>query len=208
MARMVADPQALIDRIDASKAHVEAGTILTSMPMSKAVGWSWVNLRKHIEEDPDFPVAKRGSEGVPYEFDAHAVFAHLILRATQEIEKRTVGRDRIARLSGIDSIAGIDALTVDELVKINGVQTSVQRRKIEQRDFVPRVEVETEISGIFTMLQTEILGRASQLDPAGQWPPEVRKAVEQSDRTLLVHLHDMVTHRMVNASRPATGTGV
>jgi hypothetical protein len=125
-------------------------------------------------------------------FNGRDVLAHMISKLELEQKERDARAARVATMAGVPEHVARSGIPVADLVKIDQLQTSAQRRKIEQREYIRRVEAESVITGMFTTMQSETLAIASRLDPSGQWPPEVRASVADELRSVLVKVHDGV----------------
>jgi hypothetical protein len=189
--RKPADPTARLALLTAARAQVEPGTILNAADMARVAGMTWRNLNITIERDPAFPVVKRGSEGIAWEFNAAAAIDHMIGVCRSVIADNDQHAARIARMAGMDVPASIGAgLSLQDFTIVDRLQREAQRRKIEQRDYVPRREVERLVEGMLGLVQNNMIGRAGKLDPAGKWPAQIRAEIVEEDRSFLVRLHD------------------
>lgn len=68
--------------------------------LARFLRMSLPTLRDRLAADPEIPVVRRGSNGVPWEFDAHAVQAHFERRARERAEaeaQRRVQLDAMRR---------------------------------------------------------------------------------------------------------------
>jgi hypothetical protein len=180
---------ALIER----RKKVRKGEQFNADEMAAIAGMTWRNLKPQVDEDPAFPIVSRGSEGKPWVFDGRAVLDHMIARLELEAKEQQAREERVALMAGISPDLAASGMSVADLVKIDQLQTNAQRRKIEQGEYVRRDDAENAITGMFTTMQSETLATVSRLDPAGQWPPEVRAAVADALRTLLVRVHNGVS---------------
>lgn len=200
MARQAPDPSARLATLRAARAKLVATPDVpervTAGEMAKIVGLSWRRLSDQIEKDPDFPVARRGSEGLSYEFAPLDVVDHMIRRLDEQLDTRRAKAERMAAIAGMPAETASHGLSIDELIKLDGLQTAVQRRKIEQRQYVRADEHANVIADIFTTMQSETLAITGRLDPAGRWPANVRAEVTEAMRSLLVRLHDKLGDRL------------
>jgi hypothetical protein len=204
MARQPADPSARLAVLRAVRKAVGPGEEFIGEEMAKVLRVSWRSLSDLIDDHPEWPVLQRGSEGIPWRFNGRALIDAMIA------SYQAVQKERAARSARIQALSGVaipkeaaERFSLVELKQIDGLQREIQRRKVEQRGYVPIDEHRRIVTSIFTTVQTEILSAAPELDPAGKWPAEVRAAVIDHNRTLLVRLHDQVRDRLTDDVRPA-----
>jgi hypothetical protein len=80
----------------------------------------------------------------------------------------------IAEVAGISPELADSGMSLEELRMLDAMlQVSTQRRKIEQRLYVPLAEHEAVIADVFTTMQAEVLSTVGRLDPSGKWPAAV-----------------------------------
>lgn len=205
MARQPPDPSARIALLKERRAQLVKRKIkgpVNGEEMAKIAGVTWRSLKPQIEEDPEWPCLARGSEGVAYQFKPREVLDHMIRRLEEKLKDRTARNRRIAEMAGFDPKLADTGMSLEELRQLDTLQVSVQRRKIEQRSYVPLDEFEAIIADVFTTIQAETLSTAGRLDPSGKWPGPVRAAVKEEMRSLLVRLHDKLGSRF----NPNAGT--
>lgn len=193
MARQSPDPSARIALLKAARVNLVKSKIkgpVNGHEMAKIAGMTWRNLKFQIEADPDWPCLMRGSEGVAYQFDPRKVLDHMVRRLQAKLNERTTRNRRIAEMAGFDPDLADTGLSIDELRQLDALQVSVQRRKIEQRTYVPLGEFEAVLADVFSTMQAETLSLVGRLDPSGRWPAPVRADVKDELRSLLVRLHD------------------
>lgn len=195
MARQAPDQSARIALLKAARANLRKQKIkgpVNADEMAKIAGQTWRNLKPQIEADPEWPCLMRGSEGVAYQFDPKAVLDHMVKRLEEKLKERTDRNRRIAEMAGFQPELADTGLSIEELRHLDQLQTSVQRRKIEQRSYVPLADHEAIIADLFSTMQAETLSTVGRLDPAGKWPALVRAAVREEMRSLLVRIHDQL----------------
>lgn len=199
MARTPADPSARLAVLRAARAIVGEGDKLNQAELATAIGLTTRQLREHLAEHPEWPVEQRGSEGKDYIFDGGAILDAMIAHWEGKLREREERAERIAKLAGITVPAeAAGRLSLQDLREIEKLGREAQRRKIEQRDYVPKAEHEAVLTDVFTTVQTEILSAHAVLDPAGKWPPDVRADVIDFGRTLLVTIHDKIKDRLTD----------
>ena len=148
-------------------------------------------MSREVKADKDFPVKTYGAEGIEYEFQAVKAIKYMIGTCDAKLAARRSKMDLISSLSGIEIPASAARdFGIAELKQIDQIQTSTQKRKIEQSLYVLKVHHEKCITELATLVQTEVLSTASRLDASGQWPPEIRSSVEEALKNILVVIHD------------------
>lgn len=200
MSRQPSDPSArlalLRDALDKTRAELKGkkgdARFVNADEMAAIAGITWKAMKPQVEADPKWPVQRKGSEGVAYLFAPVKVLEHMIAGLEAKLAQREERAARIARMSGVAVAPAQASLDVRELKAIDDLQTSVQRRKIEQGFYVKRADHEATVADIFSTMQAETLATVSRLDPAGRWPATVRVEVADAMRTLLVRLHDKI----------------
>jgi hypothetical protein len=139
---------------------------------------------------------------VPWEFDAAAVLDHLIAQARTSRSGREARLAEVSRLAGLGGQAG-DLSPSDRPAGVAGsasemlegaraigamidAQAKVRGEKQAQGRFVDAEAARSVLWDMMTTMQTETIAVASKMDPAGQWPPELRGQVEEELRNVLL----------------------
>jgi hypothetical protein len=212
LPRAIADPSARIELLKARRAKFVKSKIkgpVQAEELAQIVGMSWRStLKPMVDEDPNFPCLMRGSEGVAYKFDALKAIDYIIKVLAAKLKERTTRIAAMAEMAGFDPQLAEAGMSLDELRTLDALQVSMQRRKIEQRNYVPLAEFEATIADIFSTIQAELLSTAGRLDPSGRWPAAVRNAVREEMRSVLVRTHDKLGKRLnPNAATAPRRTG-
>lgn len=148
-------------------------------------------MSREIKADKKFPVKIYGAEGIEYEFYAVKAIKYMIGVCDAKLALRRSKMDLISSLSGIEVPTSTSRdFGIAELKQIDQIQTSTQKRKIEQSVYVLKTHHERCITELATLVQTEVLSTASRLDASGQWPPDIRSSVEEALKDILVVIHD------------------
>lgn len=190
MARKSADPTYRLKVYRAAREIVRRDEVANADEMAKILKMTWRNLRLIIDADPTFPIQSRGAEGVAWEFRVVKVLDHLIKRCRGEIDANADKARRLAELAGVSVPDDAAGMSLADLRQINLLQMDAQRRKMDQGQWVPRAQVQTLFTNFFSMVQSEHQATAAKIDPSGRLPAEVRAAVQDHMRGLLVRLHD------------------
>lgn len=203
--RRRSDPSPRLTMLRNARRKLKKGEMFNADEMAAVAGMTWRNMKPQVEADPKWPTVRRGSEGVAWQFNGRDVLGHMIGKLEVEQKERDARSARVAAMAGIPAEVARSGISVADLVKIDQLQTSAQRRKIEQREYVRRIEAENVITGIFTTMQSETLSLVAKLDPAGRWPASVRSEISDELRTLLVKLRDQVEGWLTEDARSTGG---
>ena len=209
------DPGARLELLLAARKQIGRKKILLNAEeMAGAAGMSWRNLKTIIDRDPEFPVKRRGSEGVPWEFEAAKALDRMIATARAVIADRERRKARAASLAGIRSSGSAsfpagsanppgsgsaaremleDARAINALVD---AQTKMRIERQKQRELLERSEVESLAWDMMTTMQAETMAISSKLDPAGRWDPSFRREVEDELGNVLVTVRSRLERRI------------
>jgi hypothetical protein len=213
VGRKPADPKARLKILRSARASAKNSDVLGADDMAAAVAMTWRGLKKSIDADPDFPIQRRGGEGVPYQFSAIAALDHMIARCEAAVAERRARQDKVDRLSGAPRDEAVEPakidddtpLSVSELRSLGEAQMTAHKLKLLQNRYVDRDKNAAVLADYHSHLQSNVLGLVGKVDPAGQWPAAVRLAVEDGMRNLLVELQALMT-RHLESQRVATPT--
>lgn len=176
--------------------------------MAKVLEMTDRNLAIIMEKDAEFPVVARGGQGVAYQLNARAVIDHLIAGCRALLADRKKRATRLNRLAsaGADVSAAEaedETLSPQDLKTTGDAQMTVHKLKLAQGKYLAKDAALAFLLDYHGQFQSETLGLLSRIDPAGQWPAEVRKGVDEGMRTLLVNLQTamdlfIAKHRVPN----------
>lgn len=207
--RKPADPSARLALLRPVLAALAPDTLLNADDMAKAAGMTWRNMKLTIDRDADFPIRFRGGEGVAWQFDALAVIRHLIASCESKIADGRAKMTRLALLTGIAAeppeSGEAPAMSANELKQATDAMLAVHKLKLARGEYLQKAEAMAFFVDLMSSFQADVLHMVGKIDPAGQWPAEQRKAVEDQMRTLLVGVQDRVNrftdrHRVPAAS--------
>lgn len=206
MARKIADPTERLRLLSARREVATPEDIVNAEEMAQIAGITWRNLKIQIDQDPHFPIRKRGAEGSAWEFSVIDVLDHMIGQLRSKIERRDERERRKHELIGAVAEEEIPSgLTLSDFSEINRIQTDMQRRKIEQGLWIEKSRHVEVITAIFMTIQQRITAWPSKLDAAGLLPPDVRAAMKDESRTLLVDIHDALGESLAEHVRSTGG---
>jgi hypothetical protein len=192
----------------AARERVKKGDVLNRPEMAKVLEMTDRNLSIIMEKDPDFPIAVRGRQGVAYQLDGRAVIDHMIAGCRALLAERKKRATRLNRLASAGAdVAAAEAedetLSPQDLKITGDAQMTAHKLKLAQGKYLPKDAALAFMLDYHGRFQSETLGLLSRVDPAGQWPAEVRKGVDDGMRTLLVNLQAamdafIASHRVQN----------
>lgn len=223
MPRVATDPTAYADALTAARADAAPATIVHAQELARAIGATWRIVEGWIHRDPDFPVRRRGGQGTPWQFDLIPVLDHLIARAEALTAARRARKADVSRLAGFgggeaasplaaDPPAGPGAAAAevaDRGAEARGLKALAEARmqihklKVLQGEYVRRDRVEALLADLMATMQAETLAVSAKRDPGGLWPPEVRVAVDEEQRNVLVTVRDKLDAALTDWARGA-----
>lgn len=192
MARPATKHSARLQQLEKARPKVMAlprGEILTSMPMAKLLGVRWAALRDWCNEIEGFEESgafQRGSNGLKYEFCPVRTLWFLIeyFRALTESEVQKADRVHAMALgSAAEAMRGID---LDDMRKILDTQGRLMDMRERARELVDAGTTRSALNQVFSRMQEVALTAAQELDPSGQWSPEVRAIFDKAMQGVLL----------------------
>jgi phage terminase Nu1 subunit (DNA packaging protein) len=204
MPRVAADPSTYLDALTKAREAAKPGAVVSAQVLARTTGITWRVLERWIDEDPSVPVISRGAVGAKWEFDLVAVLDHLIKRARSITKTKRARREKVTRLAGFGPTdpapadpsppPASDAMDrgndIRNIKLLAEAQMLTHRLKQQQGQYIPADAVAAAFADMMTTMQTETLATTAKLDPAGIWPPEIRLAVEDDLRTMLITVRD------------------
>ncbi len=193
MARSATGPAARLRRLEAAleKAKkLKRGSVLTAEPMRELLGVSWPVLRDWCNDIAGFEESGafvRGGNGVEWEFKPATTIRFLIKHFKAEQQARQAKAREVRRLVGGSRLDGLpDDFDLDQINKM--IRTSALLREERQRagELVDAAKVSEALRTMMTEMQQAGVKAASQQDPTGQWPPEIREKFEDAVNNVLV----------------------
>ncbi|PZU59818.1 MAG: hypothetical protein DI547_04905 [Sphingobium sp.] len=188
MARTASDPNDLIRRLEAALKQARPRDTADARLMADIVGMTWRNLlMTHIEPDPKFPIERRGSEGVPWEFRVVRVLRHMLKRAREKIAANDEHARKVRRLTSftVPEAEG-GAVSMADLSRLADLTIKAQGMKERQKLYVPADTVRDFLSRYNARIRDAILGTPARLDPTGALDPSARAFIDDEMRNLAV----------------------
>jgi len=208
MSRRPADPIARLAKLEAARAAIDDTETFNARDMATI---AWRNMREIVAADQDFPVAVRGSEGVPFVFNGAAVLDYMIAKARSVQADRERRTDRATFLAGLGAQAGPspsgnskgsgsaarelmeDAKALSALID---VQAKLRAEKVAQGKLIDRAETEDFLWRWLSGLQSSVLAIEGRIDKAGKIEPDIRTAVKDELAAALVEMRTELEKRI------------
>ncbi|MAC56924.1 MAG: hypothetical protein CMH85_01300 [Novosphingobium sp.] len=192
MARRPTKHSARLKRLEAARPKIAAlprGTLLTSVPMAKALGVNWPTLRGWCDDIDGFEESgafERGSNGAKYEFcpvrTLWFLIEHFENLARSEVEKA----ERLNALAlgpQADAARGLD---LDDMKKVLDTQDRLMDARERAGELTDAATMRTLLTKVFSSMQEVPLTVAQELDPSGQWPAEFRANFDRAMQSVLL----------------------
>lgn len=193
MARSATSPAARLQRLEAALAKARAmkrGTVLTFEPMMELLGVSRPVLRDWCREIPGFAESgafEGGGNGIEYRFNPVKTVRFLIRHFTAERDARVAKAREVRRMVAGDRLEGLpDDFDLDEIRKMIQVHAALREERQRAGELVDAARAREALRAMTTEMQQAGVKAASQQDPTGQWPPEIREAFEDAVNNVLV----------------------
>jgi hypothetical protein len=194
MSKAVTDLSARIRKLELAEARAKAlprAAVLSSKPMSELLGVSWVTLRGYCDEIDGFEASGsfvRGGNGIEWVFKPARTVAYL-LKHFRSVSVRQAAKSRkVTKAVGV-TLSDDDAPSLAETKDLVNLTLTVTAAQERQHRYAPADEVANFIAGYNEELVSGILGVKTKVDPNGNLPPALRKAVDEELRSLATALH-------------------
>jgi hypothetical protein len=169
---------------------VKRGAVMSAEPMRELLRVSWPTLRQWCRDIPGFAESGAfvgGGNGVDYEFKPVATVKFLLKHFRAEQDARLAKAREVRRLVGAEQLAGLpDDIDIDELRKVVQLQGQLIEARVKAGELVDAEKVRNALAGLFTKMQQAGVKAASEQDPTGQWPPEIRESFDDAVSNVLV----------------------
>ena len=195
MAAQAISHGARLRQLEAAKARADAlprKARLSFVPMMDLLG---VRARKTVIEWCDLPgMAEsgayiRGDNGIAWEFEPRKFVAALIKHYRSLIAGQAKKSQKIAKAVGVTLPAAEESVSMAETKQLVELTLTVTAAQEKQGRYTVADEVADFIAGYNEDLVSGILGVKTKVDPNGNLPPTVRKAVDEELRSLATALH-------------------
>lgn len=195
---MPAQPNSLnarLRQLEAAKARAEAlsrGAKISFEPMREILGLrsakalrDWCNEIDGFEDSGCFV---RGGNGIEWEFDPRKTVAFLVKHFTKQIEAQAKKSRKLAEAVGV-KLPAQETPSLQETKQLVELTLTVTAAQEKQHRYMVADEVADFIAGYNEELVNGILGVKTKVDPNGNLPPAIRKAVDEELRRLATNLH-------------------
>lgn len=171
---------ARIEGLVTAKARIDAlpdGEKLSSKPMADILSVSWPTLRGWCEFPALTGAFVRGGNGIEWEFDPRKTVDALLEHFRADMAQRQERNARVIAATGVQLGEGEPIGDIAEIDRQLALTMRVAEMKEKQGRYIPADEVR-DFFRVYNQLVIEsIMGVRSQVDPTGQLPASVAKAV-------------------------------
>ncbi len=170
-------------------AALPRGVLLTSDPMAKTLGVNWKTLRDWCNDLDGFEESgafERGSNGLKYEFCPVRTLWFLIEHFRAQSEAEVAKADRVNAMVLGPEVEAPSGLDLDDMRKILDLQDRLLATRNRAGDLTDAKVVGTALNKVFSRMQEVALTAPQELDPAGQWSPEVRGRIDLAMQHMLL----------------------
>lgn len=208
MARPSTNLNSRLEKLDAAAARaakLKRGTKLTAMPMAELLGVRWPTLRDWCDEIGELEASGavvRGGNGIDWSFDPRRSTKILAAHFRAKIEGQAKKSREITKAIGVNMPAGESAPSFGETKQLVDLTLAVTAAAEKQKQFARADEVADFIDGYNQAVVDGILGVRTKVDPNGNLPPHVRKAVDDHLRSLAAKVHERAA-KYIGAQRSA-----
>lgn len=198
MAHSATSPAARLKRLETALAEakkLKRGTVLTGqstkeMSMARLIGVSWPVLRDWCREIPGFAESgafEGGGNGIEYRFKPVPTIKFLIRHFEAERDARAAKAREHLRLVAGDRFTDVsDDLDLDDLRKLIQLQSAVREERERAGELIEAAKAREALNAMTAAMQRAGVKAASQQDPTGRWPPEIRESFEDAVNNVLV----------------------
>jgi hypothetical protein len=180
------DPTQLLRRLEAALKKAKPRDVVSLSPMAQMCGMTARNLQvTYIDQDPNFPIQKRGGEGVAWELRPTVVLRYLIKRTKAKEAEVARKAHRIAEMTGV-KVDSDQRFDVGDLSKLIDLTLKTQKAKQDQGAYVPAEKMAQFVADYNRTLSSGLLSIPGKVDEVGRIPVEVRAAIDEHIRALAV----------------------
>lgn len=158
--------------------------VINKRQLAKLIGVSLPTVSALIERysDQGFPVARRGTNGVEWQFDGAAVVEFLRDRQAEEAATRSARDELLAQLvlPLEPPPAGATATVISVKDQLDALKLREALRKEAETAgrLVDAAEVEARFGAVFSAMNREFHAFIRRLGTAHQWPDEVLRKID------------------------------
>ncbi|WP_310530707.1 hypothetical protein [Novosphingobium sp.] len=195
MARAASNIEVHLRRLATAKpriAKLKRGELLSSMPMAEMLGVRWPALRDWCGDIEGFEASgafERGGNGVEWKFDPRKVHAFLTNHFAKRVKQQAVKSAKLTKAVGVTMSPDEAAPSLAETKDLVNLTLAVTAAQEKQGYFIPAHQVSDFIAGYNEAVVSGILGTRTKVDPNGNLPVAVRKALDEHLRSLATAVH-------------------
>lgn len=193
MARTPTSPVVRLRKLEAALEKAKAfkrDATISFEPMMELLGVSRPTLRDWCNDLPGFAESGAfvgGGNGIEYAFKPAATVRFLIKHFKAEAEARVAKARAVRQMVGGDRLEGVpDDFDLDQIDKMIRVSSRLREERQAAGELVDAGKVSDALRTMMTTMQQAGVKAASQQDPTGQWPPEIRESFEDAVNNVLV----------------------
>lgn len=177
-------------------AALPAKTRLSFKPMQELLAVSRPVLTGWCSDIDGFEASGafvRGGNGIEWEFNPRKTVAYLLKHHRGVIARQTAKSQKIAKAVGVTLPDGEESSSLAETRQMIDLTLKVTEAQERQGRYIPVDEVSTFLAGYNEEIVSGLMGTKTKVDPNGNLPPAVRKAVDEELRRVAALVHDRAT---------------
>jgi hypothetical protein len=185
--------------------------VFESQPMSELVGFSWPTVRKWCDTYPALEasgVFVRGGNGVKWQFHPVGFIQSLIDQFSSEAVERGERNRKLQQQIGVTLPESEATADLDDTRKLLAMTFDVNDRKVRQGNYTPAEEAADFVEGYNRTVVDSVMGVATQIDPTGHLPPEIREKVNEALIGVASQIHARATKFVEEQRARIQQTGV
>jgi len=185
---------ARIKALEAAKsraAKLKRGERLSAMPMAELLKVRWPTLRDWCDDLPGFAQSGcfiAGGNGIEWEFRAARTVDWLLSHFRGVVEKQAAESRRLSKAIGV-TLPQSETPSLAETKDLVNLTVTIVAAAEKQNFYTPAEEVAAFIEGYNEAVVSSILGVRTKIDPNGNLPIHVRKAVDEHLRSVAASVH-------------------
>lgn len=186
---------ARIHRLEIAKSKADkfkrADTV-SAKPMCEVLNVTWKVLREWCDDIEGFEESGcfvRGGNGIEWEFNVRKTVDYLLKHFRAVSEKQAAASRKLTKSVGVSLPAGESAPSMAETKDLVNLTLTVVGASERQGLYTRTIEVAEFLEGYNEAVVTGILGGKTKVDPNGNLPISVRKALDEYLRSLAAAVH-------------------
>jgi hypothetical protein len=171
-------------------ARLPRGETMSFEPMMGLMGVSRPVLRDWCREIEGFAGSgcfDAGGNGIEWVFEPRATVLWLLRHFEAERGAASARARRMKDMAGGEALAAVpDDFDLRETRELIDAAMRTQDLRERQGALIDAAALASAAAGMFGAMQTAGLQAAQEMDPLGEWPPEIRSKVEDGIRGLML----------------------